>query len=270
MNAESKCVEKSLGGSRIHDGWEGDYRSSPNEAFYDLAFERIGQIVESPGSRFLDAGCGSCAHSRRLVQHGYRVCAIDFSETVVERARDNVSSWGLDHAIDVQREDILNLTFSDGEFDNVLCWGVLMHMPQAEVALKELSRVLKNGGMLVLSETNAFSMHSMTMRTLRAIAFRQRATTRWTPVGIENWEDTDAGKLMTRQTNMSWLKRYLQQEGFQVKSHMPGQFSELYTYRIPTTARKITHRLNKFWFRFVKSPRLALGNIVIAQKQSLN
>ena len=203
MNAESKCVEKSLGSSRIHDGWEGDYRSSPNEAFYDLAFERIGQIVGSPGSRFLDAGCGSCAHSKRLVEQGYRVSAIDFSETVVGRAKASVAAWGLDHAIDVKREDILNLTFSDNAFDHVLCWGVLMHMPQAEVALQELFRVLKDGGMLVLSETNAFSMHSVTMRTLRAIAFRQRATTRWTPVGVENWENTAAGKLMTRQTNMA-------------------------------------------------------------------
>lgn len=263
----SAAVKQTLSKSDIHDDWEDAYRNPENEKFYDLSFDYIAKTVGEPGSLFLDVGCGSCAHSKRLAERGYSVCAIDFSEPVVQNARRNVSAAGMEDRISVHREDVLNLTFEDGKFDHVLCWGVLMHMPEPNRAISELDRVLRRGGKLVFSENNAFSAHAVTIRLLKSLFGKRRAQTKWTEAGIENWEKTDAGELLTRQANMKWLQRQLQDRGYAMTGRVSGEFTELYTRFSSPAAQNVIHKMNRFWFRFVKLPQPALGNILIAEKQ---
>lgn len=263
---KTDAVKETLSKSDIHDGWEDDYRNPENERFYDMAFDLIAKVVGNPGSGFLDIGCGSCAHSKRLAERGYTVCAIDFSEPVVENARRNVADAGLQDKIEVVREDVLALTFEDGKFDNVLCWGVLMHIPEAENAISELDRVLRKGGKLVFSENNAYSVHSVVLRGLKKVFGKGKAKSKWTPAGMENWENTDAGELMTRQANMKWLQQNLRDRGYVITKRASGELTELYT-RLPSRGlKKLVHKLNRFWFRYVGLPQPALCNILIAEK----
>src|SRR5213594_2433459 len=147
INSQSELVQKFLSRPEIHQRWERDYRSTDNESFYEQGFDYILRVLKpSPGATFLDAGCGSCAHSVRLARRGFNVRAVDFSESALAMAEDYVNSKELQDQIILGRESLLELSFLDETFDYVLCWGVLMHIPEVERAVSELSRVIKPGG----------------------------------------------------------------------------------------------------------------------------
>ncbi len=266
-SSQSTDVERTLQSLSVHQEWENSYRTADNEEFYEQAFDYILSVLNAPkNSKFLDAGCGTCAHSIRLAKRGYSILAIDFSGSILKRAEQHLQSMSLQNNIRLQRENILSLSIADGTFDYILCWGVLMHIPDVEKALSELDRVLKKDGILVISEGNMHSLQSIILRILKRLIGREKATLKNTAAGLESWVLTSTGRLLTRQANLWWLKNKLKDNGFTIKKHMPGQFTELYTKLSSPQLRYLIHLFNHFWFNYVKIPYLAFGNILIVQK----
>src|ERR1700683_1451373 len=138
----SKQAMRQMNQRQIHDAWEKNYRSLENERFFEQVYDDfVRRIDQPPGSQALDIGCGICANSIRLARRGYVVSAADYSEPILVEAHENVSRNELSDRITIARDDILNLSFPNEHFDLVLCWGVLMHIPDAERAISELARV---------------------------------------------------------------------------------------------------------------------------------
>lgn len=264
-HSKTSVVESTLEKSHVHDYWEDKFRNPDNEKFYDLAFDFIARKVGQPGSRFLDLGCGSCAHSMRLAKLGYRVHATDLSELVVAKARQNVDRAGLGDKITVSRENALSMNFEDESFDHVMAWGVLMHVPEMGGAIEEMTRVLRSGGKLVISESNAFSVQSRLIRQLRRLRGKDSARRKWTPAGFENWEDSEAGELLSREADIPWLVKKLQACGFTIETRTAGEFTEIYSLLSPRL-KKVVHLFNRGWFRFPGLASPAKGNIIIARK----
>src|SRR3989449_2888486 len=155
IDSQSRLVENLLARPEIHQQWSRHYRTADNESFYEQAFDEILRVLNPPpGTTFLDAGCGSCAHSVRLARRGFNVRAVDFFESALAMAEGYVNSKELQDQIILGRESLLELLFPDETFDYGLGWGVLMHIPRVERAVSELSRVIKPGGTLVVSEGN--------------------------------------------------------------------------------------------------------------------
>lgn len=267
--AESKSllVQNLLARPEMHCQWEGDYRTADNENFYERAFDFIIDTLKpSPDTTFLDAGCGPAAHSVRLARRGFKVHAIDFSQSALGMARDYVESRGMEDRITLQRSSLLELSFPSSSFDYVLCWGVLMHVPEVERAVAELSRVVKPGGVLVVSESNKSSLEAIAMRNLRRLLGKEKATVKERPEGVEYWKDKDGDALVTRQANISWLIRTFEECGLVLERRVAGQFSESYTRVSTEPLKKLVHRFNNFWFQQVKWAAPALGNILIFRK----
>lgn len=266
--SESNDVEKTLQKPDIHQQWIGSYRIAENNEFYEEVFDYITRVLDAPkNATFLDAGCGSGAHSLRLAKRGFHVLAIDFSESILKTAELNLKSRGMTDNIKLQRENILSLSFPDRTFDYILCWGVLMHIPDVERAISEIDRVLKKGGFLVISEGNMFSVESIFLRSLKLLLRREKATVIKTAAGLEYWELTPLGKLLTRQANIRWLKDNFKSRGYSIKQHVSGQFTELYTKFSSRLLRKIIHSFNHLWFKYVRIPYGAFGSILILKKQ---
>src|SRR5690242_2393240 len=107
IEGESQAVEQSLAAPEIHDEWEGRYRKADIRSFQEEALGHvIGLIAPVPGSTFLDAGCGSGFNAIQLAELGHPVLAVDFSDEVLERTRENVRAAGLDERVRVQRENL--------------------------------------------------------------------------------------------------------------------------------------------------------------------
>lgn len=268
MNSDSVLVENLLARPEMHQQWTRDYRTDDNDRFYEQAFDFIVETLKpEPGATVLDAGCGSCAHSVRLARRGFKVHAVDFSQSALDMAQQVVQAKGVHDRITLGRESLLELSFADQSFDYVLCWGVMMHIPEVERAVAELARVLKPGGSLVISEGNKSSLEAVTMRSLKRLLRKEKANVKDTPAGVEYWKEKDGDALVTRQANVRWLIEQFDKRGLSLTKRAPGQFSESYRMFSGSMGRNFFHRLNSFWFRHVKWAAPAFGNILFFEKR---
>ena len=111
--------------------------------------ERVVARSTQGGGRIkvLEAGCGETP-SPIGVGDGALMVGIDISERQLAR-----NSW----AHEKIRGDIQTYDFPDADFDVVVSWDVLEHLPRPEQALARLARAVKPGGLLVVKIPNLFS-----------------------------------------------------------------------------------------------------------------
>jgi len=107
------------------------------------------EFVEGSGLRVLNAGCGPGFDSQEFKKAGHYVVGIDFDKQLVD--------FAMQHGFQDEGK-VVDLTkkipFNDAEFDVVLCSEVVEHLPIIAPFLKECNRVLKQGGMLLLTTDN--------------------------------------------------------------------------------------------------------------------
>ena len=105
-------------------------------------------IGDPRGLTVLDLGCGTGRHSLWLAAAGANVTAVDFSEGMLDEARQKPGA----DAIQFARHDLHEpLPFGDGEFDVVVSGLVLEHLRELDGLFAEVRRVLKPGGRAVIS-----------------------------------------------------------------------------------------------------------------------
>ena len=99
----------------------------------------------TPGAA-LDAACGTGRHARRLVQLGHDVVGVDSSPEMLALAKSALRNG-------VFREgDLYSLPLESASVDLVVCALALEHVADLSGAITELSRVLRSGGRMVLSD----------------------------------------------------------------------------------------------------------------------
>ncbi|WP_299489060.1 methyltransferase domain-containing protein [Acaryochloris sp. IP29b_bin.137] len=144
-------------GEHIHLGHYGSPPRRKNflKAKYDFVHEMVawGGLDKLPaGTTLLDVGCGFGGSSRVLAKdYGFSVTGVTISPKQVERARE-LTPDGVDAHFKV--DDAMALSYPDASFDVVWSVEAGPHMPDKAVFAKELMRVLKPGGVLVLADWN--------------------------------------------------------------------------------------------------------------------
>lgn len=109
-------------------------------------------LNERPG-RLLEVGCGT-GLSLPLYGEGQRVTGVDYSAEMLRKAEARVAEEGLDNVEALLRMDARELAFEDASFDQVAAMHVLSVVPEPKRVLAEITRVLRPGGRLVI--TNHF------------------------------------------------------------------------------------------------------------------
>ncbi|BAT54694.1 putative delta(24)-sterol C-methyltransferase [Nostoc sp. NIES-3756] len=105
-----------------------------------------------PGTTVLDVGCGIGGSSRILARdYGFAVTGITISPQQVQRAQQ-LTPDGINAQFLV--DDAMALSFPDASFDVVWSIEAGPHMPDKAIFAKELMRVLKPGGIMVLADWN--------------------------------------------------------------------------------------------------------------------
>ncbi|MFZ4510563.1 MAG: class I SAM-dependent methyltransferase [Candidatus Nanopelagicales bacterium] len=102
-----------------------------------------------PAQRMLEIGAGTGFFTLNLMQAGLAQSAVvtDISQGMVDVAVRNGRTLGLD--VTGQAADAEALPFADGEFDLVIGHAVLHHIPDLDLAFREILRVLRPGGRFV-------------------------------------------------------------------------------------------------------------------------
>jgi SAM-dependent methyltransferase len=150
----------------------------PRRDFHGLV---LGQVEWAAGQRVLDVGCGPGAYLRRLhdLEPGLRLAGLDLSPGMASEARANVPAAG------VMVADAQSLPFPDGQFDHALAPHMLYHVPDIAGAVRELRRVLRPGGVLLVV-TNALDHLDGFKRVLAAAAGVPHWMRAFERFGLEN------------------------------------------------------------------------------------
>ena len=124
--------------------------------FYGARFQAVlGALDPRAGERILEIGCGSGAYTRELVARGAKVTATEYAPGPLAQAQRNLGQLAAQAELRV--EDAQRLGFPDDRFDKVLLSEVIEHVPEPNRAIAEASRVLRPGGLLVVSTPSRFS-----------------------------------------------------------------------------------------------------------------
>ncbi len=131
--------------------WSRFYEATPLlgpliRAQQDLALARL---AARPGEKLLDLGCGPGRGLTALRGAGCTPVGLDTSAEMLREAR---------HAAAVVRASAALLPLRSDVLDGILCTNSFHHYPEPLATLRELRRVLKPGGRLVLVDPNAESI----------------------------------------------------------------------------------------------------------------
>jgi ubiquinone/menaquinone biosynthesis C-methylase UbiE len=266
---QSTAAEAFLNERAIHEEWESEFLNRELDRFYDAAFAKIALALGArPGDRLLDAGCGYCYHAVRFVRRGLRVTGVDFSDKALESAREVLRVRGLQDRVDLRQADLRTLPFPDGSFTLISCWGVLMHIPEAERVLTELVRVLAPGGRIALMENNLHSLQvrlwDPLVRTVKRAVGRPIHPQSHTVRGAEEWRPEG---LMVRRTDFGWLIRCFEGQGLRLVARFAAQFTEAYTNVPGRMLKSMLYRINEAYLRSGGPASLALGNVAVFEKR---
>lgn len=166
------------------DGFMALLRTSVNPPRFDyfrtILLDRIG--LDPADLALLDVGCGGGLLSERFASLGCTVTGIDRSVPTLTAARVHAEKSGL--VIDYLEGNAESLPFDEQQFDVVSCCDVLEHVDDLDAVVREISRVLKPGGVFLFDTINR------TFRSkLFAIKFAQDwRLTRLIPRDVHVWE----------------------------------------------------------------------------------
>ena len=135
---------------RVYDAMAPMFEQHAADGAFNAHYDRpalLDLLGDVRGLRVLDAGCGPGLYSEHLTGHGAQVVAIDASAPMVELARARLG----DHAVVEQQTLGTPLSFADDSFDAVVCALTIHYVEDRHAALRELCRVLRPGGAMVMS-----------------------------------------------------------------------------------------------------------------------
>ncbi len=163
----------------LYHDWEAEsyddkWSISYDQRCIDYARGRFDAIVpdevqrEVPYDRALELGCGTGFFLLNLIQSGVarRGSVTDLSPGMVKVATRNGQSLGLD--VDGRVADAEGIPYEDDTFDLVVGHAVLHHIPDVELSLREVVRVLKPGGRFVFAgePTTTGNVYARNLSTL--------------------------------------------------------------------------------------------------------
>ncbi len=142
---------------------------------YDRTFGAVTQVgrrravarLNAHGGRVLEVGVGT-GLALPLYGESVEVTGIDFSEAMLAKAQEKVAAQGLSRVAALRQMDARHLDFRDAAFDGVAAMHILSVVPEPERVMAEIARVLRPGGIVVV--TNHFARTGGVLAAVERVA----------------------------------------------------------------------------------------------------
>ncbi len=134
--------------------WEEHYKShnyfhlEPHESLPGF----VNKCKQNKVQRILDLGCGAGADILYLAQRGFDVVGVDFSPSAAANAEDLLQAKGFEGKVYIDNLFDKVTNFEKGDFDAIIAINALEYtdINTFEDAMKQISRVLEEGGLFLL------------------------------------------------------------------------------------------------------------------------
>lgn len=183
------------------DWYARSIRENLLQRFWHLTrFREIGNIIEASGGKILDVGSADGTFTKIVLEKSkaQKVIGIDILPTSVSYAKRRFAK---SKKMSFQVADAHNLPFANKEFDAVFCLETLEHVEDAEEVVKEMYRVLKNGGYMIVLVPS----ENLLFRTLWPF---------WTMTKGKIWKGTHLNKFSSDQ-----VLRVIEKSGFKIEKN---------------------------------------------------
>jgi SAM-dependent methyltransferase len=160
------------------------------------------------GSAVLDLACGNGRVAFALAARGDRVQGLDISPSMIEEARAAATAAGVDATFRIG--DAVSLPYGESEFDAVVfsCNGIGHLTREGKVAcLLELRRVLRPGGVALLSLRTPYALNGMLPRLLRNVVLPRK--------GLRPDEEGAGDDHYVQRPPLSWLVNQCREAGLE-------------------------------------------------------
>jgi ubiquinone/menaquinone biosynthesis C-methylase UbiE len=144
--------------NKAADSWDKRFQTPKLSSFLEKLVPQFG--LEA-GQNILDVGTGTgilIPYLIRAVGPSGSVTAVDYSENMIQICKTKHSHL---NNVSVELKDIEEDTFPTESFDAVICFGVFPHLENKEKALRNINRMLKPDGKLVIA-------HALSSEELKA------------------------------------------------------------------------------------------------------
>lgn len=223
--------------------WQGIYAGT---TFHDHVIKErlrraLALVDDLSPAKALDVGCGAGQFLGELAVRGVEIAGVDLAEGMVAAAGTYLASLGV--GADLRVATVEQLPFRGHAFDLVSALGVIEYLTDPEPALRELHRVLRPGGHLLVTAPNPVRLSFLCdpLRVARGVlrppprGYPRRYSTPWalraelTGAGFEivhfeghglgEW--TFAGRPVLAQTSSIAVSDWLE-------SHLPAAVANLF------------------------------------------
>ena len=198
-------------GQQAHEYAETHALDRPDSRHRAVRIELLHELLtEFPEGELLDAGCGPGVLVRSLLDspaYGYWITILDQSEAMIQYCVSHIESGRIRATVG----DIESLPFGDASFDVTISTGALEYA-DASAAVRQLSRVTRPGGVVLVSMLNPLSPYWITDWALYQPAVRVLA---WVMgiLRIPRRRYYGASRTGIRALRSGVLRRYLLQSG---------------------------------------------------------
>jgi ubiquinone/menaquinone biosynthesis C-methylase UbiE len=137
---------------RMASYYAGERGQSP---WFQAQIKIVLDMLDSEKGLLLDVGCAAGAEFEPLLVRGFQIVGIDYSPEMLRLAEQR---FGASHAVHLCRADAESLPFPDASFDHVVCLGVFEYLSTYDRCLDEIHRVLRPGGVAIISLPTRISL----------------------------------------------------------------------------------------------------------------
>jgi len=226
----------------------------------------------SPDAKILDIGCGPGELVLDLSKNFNCIFGIDISEEMIKIGSNKLKAQNIqEKSIIFDTGDIEHLVFEDNYFDVIICSGVVEYLKTDNLWIKEVSRILKSEGILIVNVTNKFAVRRWTMPIFSVIKLIPGfySFMNFTKTKLLGMEKLNKFPFKPRTHSPNEFDEFLKINGFSKISHNYFDFS-IFPYPIDTFLNFIFLKIRKRMEKNSASNSWLTGNGYIVKCKKLN
>jgi len=136
--------------------------NTPIAHFFNTRVKRVSELLSDfKSGNVLDVGCGPAKIGNTFRDRPIKYYGVDISDEMIRECKD---TFGHDPQFHFSLGRIEELPFPASYFDVVLCLGAFEYLPKGHIAMREIARVLKPKGTIIVSMHNRISPYRLWFR----------------------------------------------------------------------------------------------------------